>query len=50
MVPSERLSALTMTGLAFLMIHVGFEFHIDKSNLRQYGWDYVVAVTAASFP
>jgi len=42
--------ALTMTGLAFIMIHVGFEFHIDKSNLKQYGWDYVVAVTAASFP
>ncbi|MXY23070.1 MAG: sodium:proton antiporter [Acidobacteria bacterium] len=41
---------LTMTGLAFIMIRVGFEFHIDKSNLRQYGWDYVVAFTAASFP
>ncbi len=41
---------LTMTGLAFIMIHVGFEFHIDKSNLRQYGWDYVVAFTAASCP
>lgn len=41
---------LTMTGLAFIMIHVGFEFHIDKSNLRQYGWDYVVAFTAAFFP
>ncbi len=41
---------LTMTGLAFIMIHVGFEFHIDKSNLKQYGWDYIVAVTAASFP
>lgn len=42
--------ALTMSGLAFIMIHVGFEFHIDKSNLRRYGWDYVVAFTAASFP
>ncbi len=42
--------AMTMTGLAFIMIHVGFEFHIDKSNLKQYGWDYVVAFTAASFP
>jgi Kef-type K+ transport system membrane component KefB len=41
---------LTMTGLAFIMVHVGFEFHIDKSNLKQYGWDYVVAFTAASFP
>ncbi len=41
---------LTMTGLAFIMIHVGFEFHIDKSNLRKYGWDYIVAFTAATFP
>jgi Kef-type K+ transport system membrane component KefB len=41
---------LTMTGLAFIMIHVGLEFHIDKTRLRSYGWDYVVAFTAASFP
>ena len=40
----------TMTGLAFIMIHVGFEFHIDKTQLGKYGWDYVVAFTAASFP
>ncbi|MDX1383233.1 MAG: sodium:proton antiporter [Thermoanaerobaculia bacterium] len=42
--------ALTMWMLAFIMIHVGYEFHIDKRNLRQYGWDYVVAMTAAAFP
>ncbi len=41
---------LTMLGLSFIMIRVGFEFDIDKSNLKQYGWDYVVAFTAASFP
>jgi Kef-type K+ transport system membrane component KefB len=41
---------LTMTGLAFIMIHVGFEFHLDKSRLGKYGWDYVIAFTAASFP
>jgi len=41
---------LTMVGLAFIMIHVGFEFHVDKSQLRRYGWDYFVAFTAASFP
>ena len=41
---------LTMVGLSFIMIRVGYEFDIDKSNLRQYGWDYVVAFTAASFP
>ncbi len=41
---------LTMAALAFIMIHVGYEFEIDKSRLRQYGWDYLVAATAAGFP
>lgn len=41
---------LTLTALAFIMIHVGQEFEIDKSNLRGYGWDYIVAMTAAAFP
>ncbi len=41
---------LTMVGLAFIMTHVGYEFDIDKRNVRQYGWDYVVAATAAAFP
>ncbi len=41
---------LTMAGLSFIMIRVGYEFDIDKTNLRQYGWDYFVAFTAASFP
>jgi hypothetical protein len=41
---------MTMTALSFIMIRVGYEFDIDKSNLRQYGWDYLVAFTAASFP
>jgi hypothetical protein len=41
---------LTMAGLSFIMIHVGYEFDIDKNNLKQYGWDYMVAFTAASFP
>jgi hypothetical protein len=41
---------LTMTGLAFIMIRVGFEFHVDKSNPGRYGWDYFVAFTAALFP
>jgi hypothetical protein len=39
-----------MVALAFIMIHVGYEFELDKTNLRQYGWDYVVAMTAAAFP
>lgn len=41
---------LTMLGLSFIMIHVGYEFEIDRSNLGKYGWDYVVAMTAAAFP
>jgi Kef-type K+ transport system membrane component KefB len=41
---------ITMIGLSFIMIRVGYEFDIDKSNLKQYGWDYVVAMTAAAFP
>lgn len=46
----DVIRVLTMVGLAFIMIRVGYEFDIDKSHLRQYGWDYVVAFTAASFP
>lgn len=41
---------LTMVALAFIMIHVGYEFEIDKTRLGSYGWDYVVAMTAAAFP
>lgn len=44
------LKFLTMVCLGYLMIQVGREFEIDKSNIRQYGWDYVVAATAAAFP
>lgn len=40
----------TMFCLSFIMIHVGYEFEIDKSNPKQYLWDYVVAGTAAAFP
>ncbi|MDE1465694.1 hypothetical protein [Spartinivicinus poritis] len=46
----DVIRVLTMVGLSFIMIRVGYEFDIDKSNLKQYGWDYVVAFTAASFP
>jgi len=49
-VVDEIVSFLTLTGLGFIMIHVGYEFDIDKSDLKPYGWDYVVAMTAAAFP
>ncbi len=50
--PGMRLpiQVLTFLALAYIMIRVGSEFEIDKRNLRQYGWDYVVAATAAAFP
>lgn len=41
---------LTMIGLSFIMIHVGYEFEIDKKQPRQYLKDYGVAFTAAAFP
>lgn len=40
----------TITALAFIMIHVGFEFDIDKSNPKRYAVDGLVACTAATFP
>ncbi len=40
----------TMAALAFIMIHVGYEFDVNKARMRSYAWDYVVAGTAAAFP
>ena len=39
-----------MAALAFIMIHVGYEFDINKRQIRSYGWDYVVAMTARCVP
>ncbi|MDG3086344.1 sodium:proton antiporter [Vibrio hannami] len=41
---------VTMVALSYIMINVGREFEIDKNNLKKYGWDYVVAMTTATFP
>ncbi len=41
---------LTMVALAFIMIHVGLEFHIAKDRLGEYGKDYLVAFTTATLP
>ena len=46
----EAVRILTMVMLAFIMIHVGYEFEIDRSRLKSYGFDYLVAATAAAFP
>lgn len=40
----------TMICLSLIMIRVGREFVIDKSNLRSYGVDYAVAFAAATLP
>ncbi|HUN24166.1 MAG TPA: hypothetical protein PK299_13635 [Anaerolineales bacterium] len=47
---SEAIHILTLIALAFIMIHVGYEFEIDKSKLKSYAFDYWVAMTAAAFP
>lgn len=47
---AHTIKILTTVALGFIMIRVGYEFDIDKSRLKSYGWDYVVAATAATFP
>lgn len=47
---AHMLQLLTFTTLAFIMIHVGYEFDIDKRKKAQYGTDFAIAMTAASFP
>jgi Kef-type K+ transport system membrane component KefB len=46
----EMIRLLTVFSLGFIMIHVGYEFEIDRSNLKSYALDYGVAATAAAFP
>lgn len=46
----ETVRILTMVMLGFIMIHVGYEFEIDRTRLKSYGFDYLVAATAAAFP
>lgn len=40
----------TMISLGFIMIHVGYEFNLQSNRLKQYGKDYLVAFTSATFP
>lgn len=46
----EAIRILTMAALAFIMIHVGYEFEIDRARLGSYAADYGIAATAAAFP
>lgn len=48
--PGTAIRLATTVCLAFLMIHVGYEFDVDKNRPRIYAWDYAVAFTAAAFP
>jgi Kef-type K+ transport system membrane component KefB len=49
-VTSEIVRILTMVMLGFIMIHVGYEFEIDRSKMKSYGFDYLIAATSAAFP
>lgn len=40
----------SLTLLAYIMIDVGIEFDLNKKNLKSYGKDYLIAMTAAAFP
>ena len=47
---NEGIGILLGICLAFIMINVGREFEIDKSNIRVYVKDYLVAMLAAALP
>lgn len=46
----ECIEILLGVCLAFIMINVGREFEVDKSNLKSYAKDYLVAMLAAAMP
>ena len=46
----EAIEVLLGVCLAFIMVNVGREFEVDKSNLKSYAKDYLVAMLAAAMP
>ena len=46
----EVIEVLLGVCLAFIMINVGREFEVDKSNIKSYAKDYLVAMLAAGMP
>ena len=46
----EGIEILLGVCLAFIMINVGREFEVDKSNIKVYAKDYLVAMLAAAMP
>jgi Na+:H+ antiporter len=47
---SDAVNLLTMLCLSFIMIHVGYEFELDRTRLKSYLVDFGVAATAAGLP
>ena len=46
----EGIEILLGVCLAFIMINVGREFEVDKSNIKSYAKDYLVSMLAAAMP
>jgi Kef-type K+ transport system membrane component KefB len=46
----EALGLITSICLAYIMMEVGLEFSVEKRSIRSYGWDAVVASSAAVLP
>ena len=46
----EGIEILLGVCLAFIMINVGREFEVDKSNIKSYAKDYLVAMLSAAMP
>lgn len=49
-VAAPAVTLLTMVCLAFIMIHVGLEFDVDRGRWRSYAVDFAVASSAAMLP
>lgn len=47
---SPAITVLTLVGLAYIMLRVGHEFEIDRDDIKAYGKDYAVAMSAAALP
>jgi Kef-type K+ transport system membrane component KefB len=46
----EAVSFITSVFLAYIMMEVGLEFSVEKRKLSSYGFDFIVASTAAILP
>lgn len=46
----DQLSFMASICLSFIMMEVGVEFSSDNKRLKDYGWDFVIASSAALLP